>query len=150
MTVADRIRLLRERKGLRQEQLASMMGYTNKSSISKIESSGDKISLKTISRIADALDTTSSYLLGWNEVKAEDNMPPVKQAEKKEPEVIYFEAHPDEEGVNYTARSNHAAMDAEYQMLNIIYNALTKENRTKIVGIMQQMLMEQKGMRNDD
>lgn len=65
MTVADRIRITREEKGLTQEQLALRMGYTGKSSVSKIEISGNDITLKKVSRVAEALGVTPSYLMGW-------------------------------------------------------------------------------------
>ena len=67
MTVADRIRITREEKGLTQEQLAIKMGYTGKSSVSKIEISGNDITLKKVSRVAKALGVTPSYLMGWDE-----------------------------------------------------------------------------------
>lgn len=65
MTVGDRIRELREYRGLTQEQLAKKLGLSGKSSISKIEKSGDDITLKNIERIADALYASPSYLMGW-------------------------------------------------------------------------------------
>lgn len=67
MTTADRIKLLRESLGLTQEQLASRMGYTGKSSISKIESSGDNVTLKKISKLAPILHTSEAYLMGWTD-----------------------------------------------------------------------------------
>jgi len=65
MTVADRIKELRERNGWTQEELAERMGYTTKSSISKIETSGNDITLKKITKLAKALNTSESYLMGW-------------------------------------------------------------------------------------
>ena len=67
MTVADRIKALRTEKGITQTDLASMLGNKDKSTISKIESKGNDISLKDIKRIADALGTTPSYLMGWED-----------------------------------------------------------------------------------
>ena len=68
MTVADRIRLKREELNLSQEELAKRIGTKDKSSISKIEKSGDHITMKNVQRIADALGVTSQYLLGWDKV----------------------------------------------------------------------------------
>ena len=65
MTVADRIRLRREALGLTQEELAEKIGYEGKSSISKLENSGDKVTLKKIAKIAPFLHTSKEYLLGW-------------------------------------------------------------------------------------
>lgn len=67
MTVADRIRQLRERLGMTQDELAERLGYNGKSSISKIETSGNDITLKKISRIAPALHTSEAYLMGWTD-----------------------------------------------------------------------------------
>lgn len=65
MTVADRIKAMREYQGLTQEELAKKIGYADKTSISKIENSGDDVSMKKVRRIADALGVRSSYLMGW-------------------------------------------------------------------------------------
>lgn len=75
MTVADRIKLLRERLGLTQEQLAERLGYNGKSSISKIETSGNDITLKKISRLAPVLHTTEAYLMGWEDSPAPSDKP---------------------------------------------------------------------------
>ena len=66
MTVADRIKELRTEKGITQTELAKRLGNKDKSTISKIESKGNDISLKDIKRIAEVLDTTPSYLMGWD------------------------------------------------------------------------------------
>lgn len=67
MTIADRIRITREGLNLSQEALAKRCGYADKTSISKIENSGDDITLKKIKRIADALGVSHSYLMGWED-----------------------------------------------------------------------------------
>ena len=68
MTVADRIKLKREELNLSQEELAKKIGNKDKSTISKIEKSGNDITMKNIQRIANALGVTSQYLLGWEDV----------------------------------------------------------------------------------
>lgn len=67
MTIADRIKTIREYKGLTQEDLADLADYKDKSSISKIENSGDDISLKKVNRIAKALKVPPLRLLGDDE-----------------------------------------------------------------------------------
>lgn len=69
MTVADRIRLKREELNLSQEELAKKIGNKDKSTISKIEKSGNDITMKNIQRIADALGVTSQYLMGWETIQ---------------------------------------------------------------------------------
>lgn len=83
MTVADRIKLLRERLGLTQEQLAERLGYTGKSSISKIETSGNDITLKKISRLAPVLHTTEAYLMGWVDNPSPDYVEPITDSAEK-------------------------------------------------------------------
>ena len=84
MTVGNRIRNLREQRGLTQDELAKRMGYTGKSSISKIESSGNDVTLKKISRVATALNTTPSYLMGWT-----DDASPPRDTLKDDLDTIY-------------------------------------------------------------
>lgn len=67
MTVADRIKYLREQLGMTQEELAKKMGYTGKSSISKIETSGNNVTIKKIARLAPILNTSNAYLMGWTD-----------------------------------------------------------------------------------
>ena len=67
MTVADRIKLKREELNMSQEELAQKIGNKDKSTISKIEKSGNDITMKNIQRIANALGVTSQYLMGWEE-----------------------------------------------------------------------------------
>lgn len=70
MTLADRVKLKRKEMGLTQEELAHRMGYKSRVSVNKIEM-GRPITQKIIVRLADALDTSPSYLMGWDK---EDNI----------------------------------------------------------------------------
>lgn len=72
-TVADRIRMRREELHMTQADLAEKMGLLDKSSVSKIEKSGNDITLKNIERIAKILKVTPSYLMGW--VPSPDDLP---------------------------------------------------------------------------
>ena len=74
MTVADRIKYRRESLGISQEELAKRIGLKDKSSITKIEKAGDKISLKHIEKISQALDVSVQFLMGWDkEEKINEN-----------------------------------------------------------------------------
>lgn len=68
MTIADRIINKRMELGYSQEDLAKKCGWKNRSSVSQIEKSEDNISLKKISKIADALGVSEAYLMGWEEL----------------------------------------------------------------------------------
>ena len=61
--LSKRIRFLRVRKGMTQEQLANAMGLKNRDSISKIELGKQDISTQQISLLADIFDVSISYLL---------------------------------------------------------------------------------------
>lgn len=75
MTIADRILARRTSLGLTQDELAKMVGWGGKASICKIEASGDNITLKTIDRLVNALETTRAHLLGLDdEMSREDRV----------------------------------------------------------------------------
>lgn len=74
MTVGERIKLRREELQLTQEDLAIRLGVKDKSSVSKIEAAGDIISTKNVTKYADALCCTPSYLMGWDDIAPSDNL----------------------------------------------------------------------------
>ncbi len=67
LTIAYRIKFIRESKGLSQAELAERAGYVDKSSISKIENSGNDVSLKKINKVANALGVSPNDLLANDE-----------------------------------------------------------------------------------
>lgn len=77
MTTGERIRSLRESHGLTQAQLAELTGYTDRSSITKIESGKAELSESKIAAFAKALRTTPAVILGLSEI------PEVSNVEKK-------------------------------------------------------------------
>lgn len=58
----------REELGMTQEELATKLGYANRSSVNKVETSRE-LSLKKVKMYADALCTTPAYIMGWEEVR---------------------------------------------------------------------------------
>lgn len=66
MTIADRIRIQREKLGLSQDDLAKRMGLKSRSSITRIEGAGDDVSMRDIERMAYFLDCSKLYLIGWD------------------------------------------------------------------------------------
>lgn len=71
MTVGERIQRKREELGMSQTELAKLMGYASKSAVSRAENSGDDIGANRIVKFAEALRTTPSYLMGWEEQEIE-------------------------------------------------------------------------------
>lgn len=66
MTVGERIKWVRENKGMSQEELAKKMGYKDRSSVTRIEKgSDDNIYMDTIQKVADILECSPLYLMGW-------------------------------------------------------------------------------------
>lgn len=86
MNIGERIKLLRIKKGMTQEELAIKLGYKSKSSVAHIENGRD-IPRSMVVTLAQILDTTPAYLMGWedekpNKIQAKipfimDNMEPV-------------------------------------------------------------------------
>ncbi len=71
MTIGQRIKLKREELVMSQEDLALKIGYKSKSSINKIELGVQKLTQTKIKAIADALCTTTDYIMGWDEELAQ-------------------------------------------------------------------------------
>lgn len=73
-SIGERIRKQRNLIGMSQQELATKLGYKNRSSINKIELNGYDIPTSKIAEIADALETTVDYLVGWDAKENEDDM----------------------------------------------------------------------------
>lgn len=69
MDIYDKIKKLREEKGMSQEELANKLGYKSKTSIHKIEQKLTDLPLSKVVEFAKALHTTPAYLMGWAEYK---------------------------------------------------------------------------------
>ena len=68
-----RIRDLRIAAGLSQDELAKKIGYTDRSTIAKIETGKVDLTQSKLVAFANALNTTPSYLMGWEP----DSKPPI-------------------------------------------------------------------------
>ena len=67
MTVYDRIRMLREMRGMSQDELAKKVGYNGRSMISRIESGQIDLQISKVEAIAVALGVGTPYLFGTDE-----------------------------------------------------------------------------------
>lgn len=65
MNIGERVKLLRLKKGMTQEELAIKLGYKSKSSVAHIENGRD-IPRSMVVTLAEILDTTPAYLMGWD------------------------------------------------------------------------------------
>ena len=102
MTIADRIKNKRLEKSWSQTDLAVKAGYYDKTTVSKIEHSGNDISMKQVKRIAAALNVTPEYLMGWErEVGLEE-------------QIMYADVNQDPshlEAITYTAEQVEKAFE---------------------------------------
>lgn len=73
MTIGERVKLARKKKGMTQEELANQLGYKSKSSVTHIENGRD-IPRAMVSQLAKILDVTPSYLMGWEDEKPTENL----------------------------------------------------------------------------
>ena len=90
-TIGDRIRLRREQIGMSQAELAALSGYKSRASINKIELGERDVRQNKIKAIADALHTSPSYLMGWEEAEEEEDKkaaPAMSEGVKKLIDVI--------------------------------------------------------------
>lgn len=86
--IGDRIKELREKRGLTQSELAYCVG-TDSTSISRWETNKVKISMKYILKLAKALKTTSDYLLDKTSVsEANDAELIYEQTERADPSFV--------------------------------------------------------------
>ena len=69
MTAGEKIRQIREEKGITQDELATRLGLKSRSSVSKIEMSGDNISTKAVLAYAKALGVLPSDIVVLEERK---------------------------------------------------------------------------------
>lgn len=67
MNMYEKIKMLRKQKKISQEKLAALTGYSDRSSIAKIELGKVDLSETKIKVFANALGTTPAYLLGWED-----------------------------------------------------------------------------------
>jgi len=118
MTVGERVKYRRIELHMSQEELANKANYCGKSAVSRLENSGNDISMKQVKRLSEALDCSMAYLMGW------ENAPDVQEAlnkndvEKKVEEQKVEEQHTQSPGEGFVNISDlPKAMDlfAKYQ-----------------------------------
>lgn len=68
LDIGERIKIRREKLKMSQDELAKRIGYKSRSSINKIELGHYNLTQSKIKAIADALETTPAYIMGWEEL----------------------------------------------------------------------------------
>lgn len=69
----ENIKRYRKAARLTQEELAKLTGYTDRSSIARIEKGEIDLPQSKIKQFAQALGTTPSQLMGWEEVQKKND-----------------------------------------------------------------------------
>lgn len=78
--IGKRIKQRREELGLTQEELATKLGYKNKSTIAKIECGKNDITQSKVVEFANVLGTSIAFLMGWDDrekTKSFSNIQPI-------------------------------------------------------------------------
>lgn len=65
MSIGDNIKRRREELALTQEELAKKLGFKNRSTVNKWEKDGSSLKQKRIEEIANVLNCSPAYLMGW-------------------------------------------------------------------------------------
>ena len=73
MKIGERIRLKRNEKGWSQRDLAEKMGYSNHSTIGKIETGKVDLPQSKVVQFANVLGVSVAYLMGWEETQKKND-----------------------------------------------------------------------------
>lgn len=71
MHIGKRIKEKRIEKGWTQRELAARMGYTNHSTLARIETGHVEVTQSRIVQFAEVLDTSIAYLMGYEDTDKE-------------------------------------------------------------------------------
>lgn len=67
MNIGEKIKAKRMELGWSQQKLADLMGYTSKSTITKIEKGVSDVGQRNIEKFAEVLGVSIAYLMDWEE-----------------------------------------------------------------------------------
>lgn len=119
MELYKRIKQRREELGISQDELAKMLGYKSRSTIAKIEKGENDITQSKIAAFAKALQTTPSYLMGWEDDDKKEN---TAEVDKEEIPVL------DDPDIRILARNSQLTKDpAKQQMLKNVIKAMLED-----------------------
>ena len=123
MELYKRIKQRREELGISQEELAKMLGYKSRSTIAKIEKGENDITQSKIASFAEALKTTPSYLMGWDQ---EDKSKSEVYENKRAIPVL------DDPDIRILARNSQLTKDpAKQQLLKSVIKAMLEDTKNE-------------------
>lgn len=73
MNIGERIRLKRNERGWSQRDLAEKMGYSNHSTVGKIETGKVDLPQSKVVQFAEVLGVSVAYLMGWEQVQKKND-----------------------------------------------------------------------------
>ena len=122
--LGQKIKALRLERGYTQEQLANMVGYTSKDSISKLERGAFQIDLTRADKIAKALKVPTIDLISDDMLIEIDRRKPTERevALAKEIEKEFAHPLPGEERVKFAGYFEHMQ---DYTVVNAVQQELT-------------------------
>ena len=142
MNIGERVKQLRLKKNMTQEELATKLGYRSKSSVAHIENGRD-IPRSMVVTLAEVLDTTPAYLMGWTDeaiethkaLKKLDNpdntSQQVKDSDKFIDEMIALSEKPYDDKSTYTSKQSRLH---KFGGAKVVIKKVSSENGTdKIV-----------------
>lgn len=80
---SERVRQRRIELGYSQDELAKKLGYTSRSTINKIENGTNDVVQSKVVEFANALETTISFLMGWEDDADKQKDIKIDSTEKK-------------------------------------------------------------------
>lgn len=125
-TIGERIKARREQLQLSQDELAKKLGYKSRSSINKIEMDSRNLTQSKIKAIADALDTTPSYIMGWD---------------TKDESVISSDLI-DEKGMNMNSPQKQALSEGEKMLLEL-FRKVPEDKQKMVIEMVRAALRTQ-------
>lgn len=131
--IGKRIREKREAIGITQEELATKLGYKNKSTIAKIENGTNDIVQSKVVEFANALNTSASYLMGWENKTQNVQLTQISQSDK---DLLHKYHHIDDKG----RHTVDTVLEMEYNRCNatsesIITKLKPRENESHIIPV---------------
>ena len=67
MSIGERLKEYREKRGMSQDELARKLGYKSRSSINKVEAEGRSMPQDKIKKAAQVLNVSPLYLMCWTD-----------------------------------------------------------------------------------
>lgn len=148
LEVGKRIKQRREELGLTQDELATRTGYKSRSSINKIERGGNDLPQTKIVAFAQALRTTPSYLLGWEDDPIDYDDPDIV-SELRTDILDHFDgdakaAYEAQQAIyEDAAKSQAEEQDENLVILNRNAKKLTPEKRKQLLDMARLMFKEE-------